>query len=901
MAAPSDWHALSAAETLATLETSTDGLDDAALCQRRAHHGSNTLPQARPQTLLQRFFRQFHNLLIYILLAASGVTAWLGDMLDTGVILGVVLINAVIGALQEGRAESALSAIRTLLAPRALVRRGGQRQEVEAASLVPGDIVLLQSGDKVPADLRLVEVRALRVDESALTGESVPVEKSEAPCRADTPLAERHNMAYAGTVVSYGQAEGVVVATGRETELGRITTLLAGVESRETPLTRLLDRFARWLTGVILAVTVLTLLLGVYWRGESWEAMFLAGVGLAVAAVPEGLPAIVTITLAIGVERMARRRAIMRKLPAVETLGAVSVICTDKTGTLTRNEMMVAEIMLADAALVAEGNGYAPEGRLLREAQPLEAGTLPTLAPLLRAAALCNDARLYVRDGQWQVEGDPTEGALLTLAHKAGLPPETLLARLPRLDTLPFESERRFMATLHHDHQGHRVAYLKGAPEVILARAVSALSGQGPIPLEVGFWQERVNALAARGLRVLALAAVPDVVEAELDESLLEGGLTLLGLVGLIDPPREEAREAVRACQSAGIRVKMITGDHAATAVAIGSALGIGDGRRVLTGAQLEVLDDTTLAEAIRDTDVFARTSPEHKLRLVKALQAEGRVIAMTGDGVNDAPALKRADVGVAMGAKGTDAAREAADMVLTDDNFASIVRAVEEGRTVYDNLKKTILFILPTNAGEAAIIVAAILAGVPLPITPLQILWINMVTAVTLALALAFEPPEGDVMQRPPRPPEARLMDGLFVWRLVFVGALMVALPFALYLWAEANGSTVAQARTLAVNAMVATEIGYLFNSRALLAAPWPRGGRRPNPAVAWAVGVLLLLQAALTGLPMMQRLFGTAPLSAGEWLAVAGCGGVTFLLVEAEKALRRRAGQKVAPARAR
>ncbi|ACO73478.1 Cation transport ATPase [Laribacter hongkongensis HLHK9] len=887
------WHALDPEATLNALDSRDEGLDAAEAGRRQQRHGPNLLPQAAGRPAWQRFLLQFHNLLIYVLLGSLLVTLLLQDWVDSAVIAGVVVINAVIGFLQEGRAEQALAAIRDMLALHATVIRSGQRQEIDAAGLVPGDIVLLQAGDKVPADLRLLAVRALRIDEATLTGESVPVDKQAAACAADVPLAERACLAYSGTLVTYGQARGVVVATGSATEIGHINTLLNTVETGSTPLTRQLDQFARWLTLAIGLTALLTMLAGVLWRGYGWGEVLMIGVGLAVAAIPEGLPAIVTITLAIGVERMARQRAIMRRLPAVETLGAVTVICTDKTGTLTRNEMAAGRILTADCDISVTGQGYAPDGQLLHAGQPVCHGDNAALDRFLTAIALCNDATLRQNEAGWEMLGDPTEGALLTLAHKAGLPWADVMQTLPRLDAIPFESEHRFMATLHRDASGRRLILVKGAPEVILERAGTEWSGAGSRPFDRAAWQARAEALADEGFRVLAIAMrYQSGDHDQLDFADTRDGLVLLGLVGLIDPPRQEAADAVSECHSAGIRVKMITGDHAATARAIGLRLGIGDGRQALTGQEIDRLDDAALQRTVREVDVFARMSPEHKLRLVGALQHTGAVVAMTGDGVNDAPALKRADVGVAMGGKGTEAAKEAAEMVVTDDNFASIARAVREGRTVYDNLKKAILFILPTNVGEAAIIIAAILAGVPLPITPVQILWINMVTAVTLALTLAFEPPEDGVMQRPPRAPGAGLIDAVFVRRLLLVGLLMVVFPFLLYLWALWRGLPVAHASTLAVNCMVAVEIAYLFNTRTGIRSALGLTALRATRPTWVAIGVLLLLQLAFTYWQPLQRLFTTQALDGGDWLMVGLSAVLTFLIVEADKAWCRRRG---------
>ncbi len=735
----SAWHARTQDEALAGLESTLQGLSGEEAARRLAEHGPNRLPPPKKRGPLARFLAQFHNVLIYVLLAAVAVTAALGHSVDSGVILAVVLANTVIGFFQEGKAEAALDAIRNMLSHTAAVLRNGRRREIPAEELVPGDIVFLASGDKVPADLRLIEARSLRVEEAALTGESVAVEKDIAPVAEAAPIGDRRSMAYSGTLVTYGQAKGLVTATGEATEIGRIGRMLAEVEEIATPLLRKMAVFARWLTGAILIAAAALFAFGVAVRGFSAAEMFTAAVGLAVAAIPEGLPAILTVTLAIGVQRMARRRAIVRRLPAVETLGSVTVICSDKTGTLTKNEMTVQRVVTAGRVFEVGGAGYAPHGGFGVDGAELALQDAPELADIARAALLCNDAVLHEAGGEWKLEGDPTEGALLTLALKAGLERHYESEALPRIDAIPFESEHRFMATLHHDHAGHAFAFVKGAPERLLRMCTRQRVAGEDRPLDEGYWQRQVEALAAAGQRVLALAEAPmEKGKRELDFADVEQGLTLLALVGIIDPPREEAIAAVAQCRAAGIRVKMITGDHGVTARAIGAAMGIGDGRRALTGAEIEELDDAALRGAVREVDVFARASPEHKLRLVRALQAEGEIVAMTGDGVNDAPALKAADVGVAMGLKGTEAAKEAADMVLADDNFASIAHAVEEGRTVYDNLRKAITFLLPINGGESLSLVAAVLLGLTLPITPVQILWVNMVSSVALAMTLA-------------------------------------------------------------------------------------------------------------------------------------------------------------------
>ena len=885
------WYSLAPDDTLARLDVTRSGLAADAVEARRAQHGANRLPPPPRTPAWKRFLLQFHNVLIYVLLAAGIITALLGHTLDSVVIFGVVVINAIIGHIQEGCAEQALDAIRDLLSPHAIVTRAGARHEIDAEDLVPGDIVHLASGDRVPADLRLVDVKNLRVMEAALTGESLAVDKQVDAVEPDAALGDRASMAWSGTLVTYGQATGVVVATGTATELGRISTLLAGVEQLTTPLLKQMAHFGRWLAAAILVVSAAVFAFGVWVRDYSASDMFLAAVGLAVAAIPEGLPAIMTITLAIGVTRMAHRHAIIRRLPAVETLGAVSVICSDKTGTLTKNEMTVQTVIAADTTVAVSGSGYAPEGGFARDGQTIAPDKDPLLQELARAALLCNDADLRQTEAGWQLAGDPTEGALLTLAMKAGLDLRQTRGDWRRTDVIPFESEHRFMATLNHDHAGHGFIYLKGAPERVLALCTHARSAQGDVSLDAGVWHARMDATAAEGMRLLALAVRNGDVETDLNFADIEdGGFTLLAVLGLADPPREEAIRAVAACRSAGIKVKMITGDHAATAQAIGRQLGLDDSVQAMTGAEIEALDDARLREVVEDVDVFARASPEHKLRLVEALQARGAVTAMTGDGVNDAPALRRADIGVAMGRKGTEAAKEAAEMVLADDNFASIAHAVEEGRTVYGNLRKALIFILPTNAAQAGMILIAIVLGLTLPVTPVQILWVNMVTAVTLALALAFEHPEPEAMRQPPRDPAEPLLNRFMLWRIVFVTVFLVAGALGLFLWELERGMPVEVARTAAINALVMGEIFYLFNCRRLTAPVVGWSGFVGNRAVLFAIGVLVVLQALFTFSPLLQALFNTAPLDTLTWLKIFAFGVIVYSVVEIEKALVRR-----------
>ncbi len=895
-------------EVIGRLESQYEGLESDEVHARLEQYGANRLPPPQRLGAFKRFLLHFHNILIYVLLAAAGITAGLGHFADTAVIIGVVVINALIGFVQEGKAEKALDAIRGLLSQQATVLRAGRRQVIAAEELVPGDVVFLQSGDKVPADLRLFRTRNLRIEEAALTGESLPVEKGTDPVAREAPIGDRTGIAFSSTLVTFGQGSGLVVATGSNTEIGRINAMLSSVRALTTPLLRQIDQFGRTLTLWIAGLALLTFGFGYLARDYSAEEMFLAAVSLAVAAIPEGLPAIITITLAIGVQRMASCHAIIRRLPAVETLGSVSVICSDKTGTLTRNEMTAQSVATAEANYDITGIGYDPHGGFLQDGAKLDSPEKPLILqtcsdkggnecqPLLlevcRAGLLCNDGDIRQHDGHWTIEGDPTEGALLALALKAGYDRTLIREEYPRTDVIPFESEHRFMATLHHDHAGHGFVIVKGAPERLMEMCACERFAGDDRPLDPKRWHARIEELASRGQRLLAIAfRTAPSEQYSLEFHDVEGGLTLLGIVGLIDPPRQEAIDAVAACQSAGIRVKMITGDHALTAGAIGTEMGIGDGERVMTGRDLDELDEATLRSAVLETDVFARASPENKLRLVEAFQAEGIVVAMTGDGVNDAPALKRADVGVAMGINGTEVAKEAAEMVLTDDNFASIGRAVEEGRTVYDNIKKSVMFILPTNGGQALMILGAILLGAVLPITPLQILWVNMITAVTLALSLSFEPPESDVMRRPPRDSGERLLTPFLLWRIAFVSLILVSGTFGLFLWeTEINGTAVIEARTIAVNTLVMFEVFYLFSTRYMFDSVLNVRGLFGSRYVLIAVALVIGFQLLFTYAPFMQTLFHTAPVGTDAWTRIVAITFTVLLLVEWEKLIIRR-----------
>lgn len=883
------WHALDSEAVFRQLDSGPDGLQSAEVEKRLARYGPNRIPPPRRRGPWKRLAAQLNNVLIHVLLGATLITALLREWANVGVILAVVVINATIGFIQEGKAERALAAIAAILPRRATARRNGAYTELDAERLVPGDVIEVVPGDKVPADARVFKCRNLRVDESVLTGESVPVEKTASAVDEHAELVSRRSMIWSGTLVTYGQARAVVVATGPATEIGRLSHLLGGVQTLQTPFLRQLGIFGRWLSITILILSAATVAFGVWVRALPVVEMFLAGVGLAVAAIPEGLPAIVTITLAVGVQRMARRKAIIRRLPVVETLGSVAVICTDKTGTLTRNEMTVRSLLTGEGFFAVSGVGYDAHGGFSREGVEVSPEREGILTEIARAGVLCSDARIASDPAGTRFEGDPTEIALLVMALKAGLSPPTERERFPRDDVIPFDSERRFMASRHHDHTAHAFITVKGAPEQVLDMCTRVRTQGEDVALDHEQWRARMYGMARHGERLLGIAFRPCKSRGELVAGEIEGGLTLLGIVGMIDPPRGEALEAVAQCRAAGIRVKMITGDHAVTAMEVGRQIGIGDGETVLAGHELDAMSDAELAARVDEVDVFARTAPEHKLRLIEILQARGAVVAMTGDGVNDALALKRADVGIAMGERGTDVAREAAPMVLTDDNFSTIVAAVSEGRTVYDNLKKTIMYLLPTSGAEALVIIVAILLGRALPITPLQILWVNTVTAVTLSLPLAFEFPERNVMRRPPRDPREHLITPLIAWRIVFVSFLGLAGTFGLFTWERLHGADLAVSRTVAVNTLVLIEMFYLFNVRHFTASIFSRFGLLGNRYVPLVIAILLLAQMPFIYAPPLHELFGTAAISPLAWLRSLAVGVLVMMLLELEKALIR------------
>ena len=887
-----NWHNKTSDQALSELQTSLSGLKEHDVQQRLITFGLNSLPQSGRRSVLLRFLLQFHNILIYVLLGAASITALLNHLADTLVIIAVVIINAIIGFLQEGKAEKAMDAIRHILALRAFVIRDGRRHTIAGEHLVPGDVVLLKAGDKVPADLRLLKTHGLQIQESILTGESMAVEKQTRPVEFEALLGDRSCIAFSGTAVTSGQGMGIVVATGADTEIGRISGLLSHVETLNTPLVAQMSIFAKWLTLFILSIAGLILVLGYFVQHHSFAEIFLAVVGLSVAAIPEGLPAVLTITLAVGIQAMARRNAIIRRLPAIETLGSVSVICSDKTGTLTRNEMKVTSVVTSQEYYSVGGIGYEPTGDISIDDKVISVIHYPTLLELGRAATLCNDAELVRKKDAWSVEGSPMEGALLAFSSKTGIDSTEDRKQWTRTDVIPFDTKHKYMATLNHDHENHAFIFVKGAPETVLAMCCEQRIGFSKTQtLDYCYWHEQATAIASQGQRVLAIATKPMNPEHTVLEHIdIQDSLVFLGLAGLIDPPRPETIEAVADCYRAGIEVKMITGDHAATAAAIGRQVGLINCDNLLTGAELDKLNDAALASIVNKTGIFARTSPEHKLRLVMALQTNGMTVAMTGDGVNDAPALKRADAGIAMGKSGSEAAKEASEIVLVDDNFASIISAVREGRTVYDNIKKVISWTLPTNAGEAMTIILALTLGLSLPITPIQILWVNMITAVTLGIALAFEPTDKNIMSRAPRSRNEPLLGGTLIWHIVLVASLFLVGVFGIYDYAIMRGYSENLARTMAMNSLVVLEIFHLFFIRNMYARSLTWKAVLGTKAIWVAIITVTLGQFALTYLPWLQVVFTTEEIGLFDGFLIVGIGALFFFIIEVEKQIRLR-----------
>lgn len=882
-----EWYSIESADVIETLASDISaGLSDIEATQRLQQFGENVLPEKKKESKLIRFLKHFNDILIYVLFVAAIVTAILGHYVDTAVILLVAIVNASIGYFQENKAEKALEDIKKMLSLKAQVIRNGVRTEIDASHLTVGDIVLLSPGDKVPADLRLLRADNLKIEESPLTGESVPSEKKVGVLPLDTMLGDRINMAFSSTTVSAGTGMGIVIAIGKETEIGKINEMMSEVDEITTPLLKQTAKFGKSVSVIIVGIAFVIYLFGHFFRHYDSGELLMSVIGLAVAAIPEGLPAILSIILAIGVQNMARRNAIVRTLPSVETLGAVSVICSDKTGTLTKNEMTVKTVEIRDGEFTVTGTGYAPTGDVLSNGKKVDFNSAPILEELISCFNICNEASLG-KDEQdhWFVKGDPTEGALITLYQKADVDH----IPIERKSTIPFDSEYKYMATLV-ENADHNIIYIKGAPDRLLDMAEKEKSKAGEQKFDRRYWESKITELAQKGQRIIGAAyKIVDKGVVGIEHDDIHNGIVFLGLAGIIDPPREEAVEAIRLCSEAGITVKMITGDHVDTAKTIGKEMGIGDGTKALQGKDLEKMSDAELEVAAQEYDIFARTSPEHKLKLVKALQARGTICAMTGDGVNDAPALKKADVGIAMGIKGTEVTKDASEMVLADDNFSTIVAAVEEGRRVYDNLKKTILFILPTNGAESFLIIASILFGTLMPLTPVQILWVNMVTSVTVSLALAFERIEPGAMKRSPRSPQTPLLSGYFIWRILFVSVLIGGGTLWMTINLLAHGVSEEIVRTITLQTIVIAQMFHLFNSRSIRGFAFNKDFFT-NKAVFVVSALLIILQLSITYLPFMNNVFGTNPLTLEDWIYPFTLGFAVFVIVEIEKAVMRR-----------
>ncbi|HCL6628991.1 TPA: cation-transporting P-type ATPase [Citrobacter amalonaticus] len=883
---------LTVEEVLKNQQSQPSGLTHDEASARLARDGLNALPEKAGKPAWLRFLAHFHDVLIYVLIAAAALTAVMGHWVDTAVILGVAVINALIGHIQENNAEKSLKSIRNMLSASAVVVRNGQHETVATTDLVVGDIVVLRAGDRIPADLRVMEAHNLRVEEAILTGESTVVDKTADALAGELPLGDRKNLLFSGTTISAGAGLGVVIATGEATELGHINQMMTGIEKHRTPLLVQMDKLGKAIFSLILAMMAGLFIFSLLLRDMPMSELLLSLISLAVAAVPEGLPAIISIILSLGVQTMARKRAIIRKLPTVETLGAMSVICSDKTGTLTMNEMTVKAIITADKNYRVQGNSYEPTGEIHVEEDDALAEIAPgsLLENYLRTIDLCNDSQLIRDDqGHWGITGGPTEGALKVLAAKAMLPAVECELR----SKIPFDSQYKYMATHYRIGNDERVL-VTGAPDVLFKLCQLQQTANGTEAFTQPHWEAEIARYAKEGLRMVAAAWKPARADAStLTHDCLNEGLIFLGIAGMMDPPRPEAIAAIGACQQAGIRVKMITGDHPQTAMSIGGMLGIHNSGHAVTGYELEQMDDAELAEAAVTYDIFARTSPEHKLRLVKALQEKGEIVGMTGDGVNDAPALKQADVGIAMGIKGTEVTKEAADMVLTDDNFATIASAVQEGRRVYDNLKKTILFIMPTNLAQGLLIVVALLAGNLIPLTPVLILWMNMATSATLSFGLAFEAGERNIMRRPPRQSNENVMDGFAIWRVGFVGTLIAACAFTLEAWLQPRGHSPEFIRTVLLQTLVTAQWVYMLNCRVSDGFSLGRG-LLMNKGIWLVSGILLLLQLAIIYVPFLQMLFGTEALPLRYWGITFAIGIALFFIVEIEKPLTRKFRRK-------
>jgi Ca2+-transporting ATPase len=877
------------------LETSMEsGLSPSEAAVRLSAYGLNTIRMKRGPSLVRIFISQFQDFMVLVLLGAVAASAYLGEYQDAAAILAIVLVNAVLGFVQEFRAERALAALKKLSAPGATVRRGGETIHIPAAEIVPGDVILLSAGDRVPADARLVDSSQLAVDESVLTGESRPVPKDhKAVARESAPVAERPNMVHAGTVVTRGRGRAIVSATGMDTEMGSIAGMMGEVTDAETPLQRRLGQLGRWLVLGCVLVCALVSALGVA-RGESLHLMFLSGVSLAVAAIPEGLPAIVTVCLALGVQRMSRRRAIVRRLTAVETLGCATVICADKTGTLTQNEMTVKIIDLVGREITVTGIGYCPEGEFREDGKPVDPTKDAVLRDLLLCAALCNDASLVRRGRSWEVVGDPTEGALAAMAFKGGPSLSRLARKFSRVWEIPFESERRMMAVSCSGPDGH-MTFVKGAPGVVLSLCSSGVRAGRVVPSDNKFRDAvlaRDSYLASQAMRVLAFACAPgNLIEIGSDgDAACAPHLTFLGLVGMMDPPRPEAARSVERARRAGIRTVMITGDHAETARAIGIELGLVDhGGGIMTGEELDRTSDRRLAEIVEHVAIFARVTPAHKLKIVRALRERGHIVAMTGDGVNDAPSIREADIGIAMGRSGTDVAREASAMVLSDDNYSTILAAIEEGRSIYDNVRKFIRYLLACNVGEVLTMLLAVAAGMPLPLTPIQILWMNLMTDGLPAMALGAEPTDPDALERPPRKPTEGVFARGLGLKIASQGVFIAACTVASFVVAGTFlGHGLATARTVAFSTLVMSQLIYVFHCRSER-KPLSEIGLFSNRFLVAAVATSTALQLAAVYAPRTAAVLGTRPLAAVDWAVVLFLSGWSALLMVAARAAKR------------
>ncbi len=886
MDAPVQWHTLTIDEALARLEADRGGLHAKEAARRGGEYGPNELPTADRVSPWAILLGQLKNVLIIILLIATVISAFLGHLLESIAITVIVLFAITLGFVQEYRAERAIEALRKMTAPTARLLRDGREVEVPARDIVPGDVVLLATGDKIPADARVIESVNLRIDEAPLTGESEAVDKQAERLTIEDPaIGDRVNIAYSGTTVAYGRGQALVFATGVHTEFGKIAGMLRSVEAGRTPLQDNLDRVGRVL-AIAAAIIVIFIVIAGWARGAGLLEMFVFGVALAVAVVPEALPAVVTISLAIGVQRMVKRNALIRHLPAVETLGSTSVICSDKTGTLTKDEMTVRRLVIGDRVIDVTGTGYAPQGAFQVDGREIQVEDI--LQTLLQGAALASDARLLRAEGRWDIQGDPTEGALVVAAAKAGFGQDQLEDAFLRVDEIPFSSERKRMTTLHRSANGH-VAFSKGAPEVILASCSSRLTEHGERPLDDAAWQSIRGAaqrMAQDALRVLAVASRAN---ATIDDA--ENDMVFVGLIGISDPPRPEAREAIRICAQAGIKAVMITGDHPQTAQAVATELGLSNTGRAVTGADIDKMSDADLENQVVDIDVYARVSPQHKLRVVDAWQKLGHIVAMTGDGVNDAPALKKADIGVAMGITGTDVSKEAADITLADDNFASIVGAVEEGRIIFGNIKKYLMYLLSSNIGEIGLIALATLAGYPLPLTAVQILYINLATDGLPALALAVDPPEGDLMRRPPRDPRSGVFTRPVVALMVVGGGWSMLANFVLFSWALGSGRSLEHAMAMTFVSLTLIQFFKAYNFRSeresVLARPFTN--KWLNLAIVWE----LVLLALIVYWPVLQQPFGTYSFTAGDWMIVAGFALTVVPVLEITKRLTRSLNQ--------